>query len=117
MVTEVTRDALGMADNSTRLLLVVELGQLKTIQAAASVRHGRLQDFIRANANDWVFVDAARIEADKSYQIGIWAERLMNSLSPERIEDEWSSNDRGILLRKEDQNVLHDPFYPVDDEW
>ena len=118
MVTErIERDALGNADNSTKLLLVVELGQLKTIQSAASVRQHRLLEYINANANDWEFVDAARIEADKSYKVGIWAERIMNSLHPDRIEDEWSSNDRGMLLRKEDQNTLHDPFYPVADEW
>lgn len=110
-----TRDALRQADDSQVLVLQITLGQLKTIRADAVVRQGRLQQVVRTEAEgqNWEIHDAAVKEAEKSYQIGKWADQLLMSLSPERMEDEWKSLPGGLITLR--GYYEEDPFYRVNE--
>lgn len=131
MGTREAERALKQADNNTRLIVVLTLGELKTIRADAVVRQGRMKHVASQASADqtWEIFDTANTESDKSYYVGKWADEHLMSLSPERIEDEWRVNDRGILMRNKDLDKLDDgfstisdapsdasPFYPVGEE-
>lgn len=86
-----THKVTKQADNGQKLLLEVTVGQLKTIRSDAVVRQERMKMLARSesDAQNWEIYDAAVTEAEKSYGIGVWADKLLSSLSPERVDDEW----------------------------
>ena len=91
------RDAM---DPNQKVLVEVEVWQLKTIESGMQTRQARMIKIIREaeDTGDYTFVEPARIEADKSYRVGRWAGQIIESLAPGRIDDEWTQKD-GKLQR------------------
>lgn len=108
--------ALKMADNSQKIVMVITLGQLKTIQSDAVVRQGNLRKLARNESDNynWDIAAVANIEADKSYDVGTMASMMLSSLAPERIDDEWINVDGDRIMRRKD--IPEDsPFYRVNE--
>lgn len=94
-------------DQSQKLLVEVNPAMLKTILASAAIRHKRMRDVAQQgiDANDYTFVDAANTEAEKSYQLGKWAEAHLSSLAPDRIDAEWTTDGYGRIFRVRESEI------------
>lgn len=93
-------------DNGQKLLVQLTVGQLKTIEACAILRQHTMRQHAAQmrESLSWEVADAANTEADKAYSLGRYMGTLISSLSPERIEDEWTDDGIGIerLVRRVD---------------
>lgn len=88
-------------DNDARLLVELNPAQLKTIAACAVVRQAAMLRHKEKALDDRMYeiADAAGIEAEKSYRLGIYVEGILRSLTPDRIEDEWDTQGEFLVKR------------------
>lgn len=91
-------------DQQIPLLVELSPAMLKTIAASAVSRQSRMAKVAQEGRdnNDYTFVDAAITEGEKAYELGRWAESHLQSLSPDRIDAEWSTDGYGRLFRVKD---------------